>query len=131
MSRKGDYEVGYGKPPVATRFKKGQSPYPQGRAKGSRNLAQLIERELDQPLTITENGRRRSITKREAVAKQLVNRAVAGDPKAMPFLAQGRHGEAGPDGGEGTTPVLADEDQKVLLTALQRLRSSTPGEGQG
>jgi len=130
MPRKGDYEIGYGKPPVATRFQRGRSGNPQGRAKGSRNLAQLIERELDQPLTITENGRRRSITKREAVAKQLVNKAVAGDPKAMPFLAQGRHGEAEPDGGQATTSVLADEDQKVLLTALQRLRSTTSGEGQ-
>lgn len=131
MSRKGDYEVGYGKPPVATRFRKGRSGNPQGRGKGSRNLAQLIERELDQPLTITENGRRRSITKREAVAKQLVNKAVAGDPKAMPFLAQGRHGEAEPDGGQAAAPVLADEDQKVLLTALRRLRSEPSGEAQG
>ena len=39
MSRdkKGDYTVGYGKPPTATRFKKGQSGNPKGRPKGSRN----------------------------------------------------------------------------------------------
>lgn len=32
-----DYEVGYGKPPAETRFKKGQSGNPNGRPKGSRN----------------------------------------------------------------------------------------------
>jgi hypothetical protein len=34
---KGEYEVGYGKPPAAHRFKKGQSGNPKGRTKGSKN----------------------------------------------------------------------------------------------
>lgn len=31
------YDVGYGKPPVATRFKQGQSGNPKGRPKGAKN----------------------------------------------------------------------------------------------
>ena len=34
-----DYEVGYKKPPIHTRFKPGVSGNPKGRPKGTKNLA--------------------------------------------------------------------------------------------
>jgi hypothetical protein len=74
--------VGYGKPPQHTRFKKGESGNPTGRPKGSKNLTTLLEKELKQRVVITENGRRRSITKQEAMVKHLVNKAVFGRPPA-------------------------------------------------
>ena len=58
-----NYAVGYGKPPLHTRFKKGQSGNVHGRPKGSRNLAGVLERELNSPVTINENGQRKTITK--------------------------------------------------------------------
>jgi len=65
--------VGYGRPPVATRFRKGVSGNPRGRPKGSRNFATIVAATLGERLTITENGRRKRITKLEAavnVARQ-------------------------------------------------------------
>jgi len=81
--RRQAYSVGYGKPPLHSRFKPGQSPNPKGRPRGSKNIATLLERALTERVTITENGKRRSITKLEASFKQLVNRAASGDLLAM------------------------------------------------
>jgi hypothetical protein len=77
------YEVGYGKPPRAHQFKPGQSGNTKGRRLGSRSLAALVAHELDQPITINENGATRRISKRQAVAKQLTNKIILGDPRAL------------------------------------------------
>ena len=78
-----DYEVGYGKPPRHTRFAKGQSGNPRGRPKGSENAARLARRILDEKIVIRENGKRRTITRREAMLKQLANKGVMGDLRSI------------------------------------------------
>jgi hypothetical protein len=82
---KGPYEVGFGKPPRSSQFKLGQSGNPDGRPRGAKNFANAIEQELDTRVTVTENGRRRRISKREVIAKHLVNKAASGDLKAIPL----------------------------------------------
>ena len=77
------YEVGRGKPPKHAQFKKGQSGNPSGRPKGALNRASLIAQVLAEKVTVTENGRRRTITKFEAAVKQAVHRAISGDPRAI------------------------------------------------
>ncbi len=74
-----DYEVGFGKPPKSTQFKKGQSGNPRGRPKGSLNLATTLKRELNEKVMVAENGRQRTVSKGEAAIKQLVNRAAQGE----------------------------------------------------
>ena len=88
MSRnnRSDYEVGYGKPPRNTQFKKGQSGNPRGRPSGSKNLATLVSVALNEPVIVVENGGRRKITKREAIIKQLVNRSTKADWRAIKIL---------------------------------------------
>jgi len=81
-----EYAVGFGKPPRHTRFCKGQSGNPKGRPRGAKNLATLMEKVLKEPVVISENGKRRRITKREALIKQLVNKAIAGDPRSIKLL---------------------------------------------
>ena len=46
--KKGDYEVGYGKPPRHTRFKRGRSGNPRGRHPGSRNLSTVLSEALNE-----------------------------------------------------------------------------------
>src|SRR5215813_14255407 len=81
-----DYEVGYGKPPHHTRFKRGQSGNPRGRPRGSKNLSTLLSEALNEPVIVAENGTRRKITKRQAIIKQLVNQSAKADWRATKIL---------------------------------------------
>ena len=79
-------EVGYGRPPLHSRFKPGRSGNPRGRPKGARNLACEVASILGERVTVTENGQRKRITKLQAAIKQLVNRAASGEPRATKLL---------------------------------------------
>lgn len=80
------YEVGYKKPPKATRFVKGRSGNPNGRPKGTLNLATTVNKALAETVTIIEQGRRKKISKLDATIKGMINRAVKGDAKAVQQL---------------------------------------------
>jgi Family of unknown function (DUF5681) len=80
------YEVGYGKPPLHTRFRKGQSGNPKGRGKGTKNFATIFMKAMSQSVTITENGKRRKISKLDAAVTQLANDAARGDKKAIQLV---------------------------------------------
>ena len=77
--RDGDYEIGYGKPPRRARFQKGRSGNPRGRPRGARNLSTFFNEVLNEPVIVAENGRRRKITKGEAIVTQIVNHAAKGE----------------------------------------------------
>jgi Family of unknown function (DUF5681) len=85
-SRTRDYEVGYGKPPDHTRFKRGRSGNPRGRPSGSKNLSTLLGEALSERVIVAENGGRRKITKRQAIITQLVNRSAQADLRAIKIL---------------------------------------------
>ena len=82
----GDYEIGYGRPPRATRFVKGRSGNPRGRPRGAKSFTALLSDKLNEPVTVAENGGRRKISKREAIVTQLVNRSAAADFRAIKIL---------------------------------------------
>lgn len=119
MSDEHPYKVGYGRPPLHTRFQKGRSGNPRGRPKGSRNLATLIAKALDRRVAVNENGRRRTISSREAIIAELVNRSVAADLKAIAMLFRWMQ-EAEPPAEEFTA-----SDQEVIAGMIARL--SPPG----
>jgi hypothetical protein len=82
-----DKEIGYKKPPRQTQFKPGQSGNPNGRPKKkTTTFGESIERELNSRITVNEGGKRRQITKLQAIAKQQTNKAVNGDHKATVFV---------------------------------------------
>lgn len=81
-----DDKVGYCKPPKHSQFKPGQSGNPRGRPRKNRSIEAMIKRELDQFVTMTEGGRELRISKREAIVKQFVNRAIKGDPKPLQLM---------------------------------------------
>jgi len=85
MSETGrQYAANYRKPPVHTRFRKGQSGNPRGRP--AKNLPALLAAARNEKVTVTENGKRRQVTKREAVIAQLVNNSASAELRATKML---------------------------------------------
>ena len=122
-----NYDVGYGKPPRHSQFGKGLSGNPRGRAKGSRNLSTLLDSALDERVIVSENGKRKRISKREAILKQLVNKAASGDPKSIQMLltelrlVEGRQ--------PSVESMLLDEtDREVIRQLYERLHESNQNE---
>lgn len=72
-------KVGYKKPPKETQFKPGVSGNPSGRKKRSMTLFELVDKECNAKIVVSENGNQVKITKKAAVAKQIVNKAVKAD----------------------------------------------------
>ncbi|CUH41201.1 DUF5681 domain-containing protein [Ruegeria atlantica] len=81
-----DYEVGYGKPPKATRFQKGRSGNPKGRPKGAKGVNASLKRELEAKITVREGNHEARISKAEAIAKRLTAGALKGDTKLLMAL---------------------------------------------
>jgi hypothetical protein len=118
----GDYKVGPGKPPLHTRFKKGQSGNPRGRQ--PKDLPALLVAALNQPVTVTENGRRRQVTKREAVIAQLVDKSTGADLRATKMLLdilKDIEKQAGPPPTPKPAPFTA-ADEEVIENLFARLR---------
>ena len=112
--------VGYGRPPMMTRFRPGKSGNPRGRPKGARNLSTIVAAALSERVAINENGRRRRITKLEAAVKQLVNRAASGEARATQLLlALVQANEARPARQDASQ--LGDADTIVMAELTRRL----------
>ena len=88
-------KVGPGKPPRHTRFKPGQSGNPNGRPKGAKNFAAILQQQLRKMVTITVDGKPRRMTVQEVIARRLANDSMKGTTKAMELLIKLTSGQIG------------------------------------
>lgn len=93
------YEVGYGKPPVATRFRKGQSGNPNGRRKGAKakspipalndeRLKTIVLEEAYRSITINDPSGTIDIPMAQAVVRSLAVNAAKGNQRAQRVFTQ-------------------------------------------
>jgi hypothetical protein len=119
---KRNYEIGYGKPPIHTRFQRGQSGNPRGKPAGAKTLKTLVSEALNQLVVINEDGRQRKVTKREAIATKLVDRSASADFRAIKILLdvlrdiEGRGEETSAE-----TSSFSAADEKVMAQLRERL----------
>ena len=118
-----DYKVGPGRPPLHTRFRKGQSGNPGGR--GKKQLSALLADALNEPVFVTIDGERRKTTKREAVVLQLVDKSTSADLRATKMLfdmmkdAEQKAGVAAPP---PEPRRLSEADKEVVQQLVERIR---------
>ncbi|MDX6713174.1 MAG: hypothetical protein QOH96_4190 [Blastocatellia bacterium] len=115
-------EVGFGKPPKHTRFRKGVSGNLNGRPKGSRNLATVLARALREKVVVNENGRRRTMSKLDAAVAQLVNQSASGDLVALRQL-MALAGSIENQTTDSPEKNLTEADSKVMQGVLKRIES--------
>lgn len=115
--------VGPGNPPLHTRFVLGVSGNPKGRPRKERSLIKLIEAELDAEIQITENGTAQRLSKREALAKRLVNNALKGDAKDVTALIR-----LIGSGSESQASGMDTVDPATVLAYLQRATAQGGGQ---
>jgi hypothetical protein len=85
--RPGDpYDVGFGKPPKQTRFKKGRSGNPNGRPRKKPDFYLELTRVLRENVTITVDGELQRVTVQQALLKRLRDQALRGEVWAGKLL---------------------------------------------
>jgi hypothetical protein len=85
---KGDYDVGYRRPPRHSRWRPGQSGNPKGRPKGARNLRTEIQAVLGEMVQVKRGGKVIRVSAQMAALLRLLEKALNGDIRALNvFLA--------------------------------------------
>jgi hypothetical protein len=117
-----EYRVGYGKPPLESRFKKGNS----GGGRRARNLKTRLCAALEERVVVTtEGGRRRRIAKADLGIAKLADKFAKGNASAAKLLLGlllELERRAPPEPGE--RPPSEEADRIVIERLRARLLSS-------
>lgn len=116
------FEIGYKRPPKSGQFKSGKSGNPKGRPKGSSNLLTVLEKELGQSIVVNESGKKKTVTRLQAMVKRLVAGALQGEARALLTLVDilrrtGKLAEVTQDS------LLPDNYEALLEDYVNRSRS--------
>lgn len=113
----GDHKVGYGRPPLATRFRPGTSGNPSGMRKAKPTLSQRLDRILAESVSVTDGGQSKRMTKEEVFLRQMVTRAIGGDRQFGRLLLdylERRHENAPAGAATATDEFLMSELVSIL-----------------
>ena len=114
-------KVGYKNPPKQSRFKPGQSGNPSGRPKKKLTPMEVFFAELNKPIAVKEGGRKRRVTRMQALLMKTYSDAMAGDPSSR-RIVYGIIERRSASTGE-TAPVdLSADDEAILQAFLEQHR---------
>lgn len=116
------YTVGYKKPPVHSRWRKGQSGNPRGPKKRVKSLHTIVREVMTEPVKIRTGGREQIMSRAQALVLKTVEAASKGNDRALDKLLR-LFAAAMPDDGGGV--AAAGSEQQLSATdeaTLQALR---------
>jgi hypothetical protein len=118
-----DYAVGYGRPPLGSRFKPGMSGNAKGRPKGRKNLKTLIRQAMTAKISVQEGSSTRRVSKIVGVVLRQLQSALKGNDRAamavvkiamqMGFLEEA-------DSNPAEAAELSPADEQILQELLSR-----------
>lgn len=113
--KKDDYEVGYGKPPKSSQFKKGQpSPNPKGRPRKEALLSAAIREALGDDVTVNaKDGSKYKMKAAKAIGKKVVGQAASGDVSSQRLLLSLEKADAGRGQGGDAKGMLEQEPDEA------------------
>jgi hypothetical protein len=113
--------VGYGRPPVGSRFKPGTSGNPKGRPKGAKNLKTQIEDAFTAKISIQVGEKTIRVSRLEGVLLRLMQSALRGDGKsAMTILKIAQQLGILEDGGDPSEISFSREEQQIWNELIKR-----------
>jgi hypothetical protein len=117
MSRSGKgYEIGRGRPPKATQWKKGKSANPGARSSPRPiGLLEMIDKLLLTHVKITIDGVSKRVTTLEAILAQLWSKGIAGDRRASAVYLRCR----------ALVPQVADGKVQITFADSEYTRTFT------
>jgi uncharacterized protein DUF5681 len=121
-----NYPVGYRRPPVEHRFKRGQSGNPSGRPKGVRNFTSDLREELAELVSIKDGDGSAQVTRQRAIVKAVVNAALEGDQRAATIVF-GWSSRAFGSEPEPETDESDPDDQAIAEASAERQRKRDGG----
>lgn len=116
-------EVGFKKPPLHSRFKKGCSGNSKGRPKGTKNLRTDLAEVLQERITVTEGDRKVRMSKQRAIVMTLVAKTLKGDLRSANTLLNTMfRALVNEDAGEDVDQPLDANDQELMAVLKARLQ---------
>ena len=103
---------GYGHPPDEFKYKPGQSGNKNGRPKNARGLKAITKKLLSEKVAISTGGRRKKVSRIEALVMKLIEQASKGDIRALQALMS-LYTQAAP---EDFSPHETDAASEMPLT---------------
>ena len=112
-----DGAVGYGRPPMGSRFKPGRSGNPKGRPRGAKNRKKILEEIANEMHWVVEGDERQRRSTLELVLLSLRNRSIEGNVKAFravhELLAKYGSRKASKSGGYLIVPGMVTEEEWI------------------
>jgi Family of unknown function (DUF5681) len=113
--------VGYGRPPVHTRFPPGKSGNPDGSRKKSKDLNARLKKAAEEKVEVQEGGRKRKVKKIDLAMTQMMNKAAQGQPTFVKMaLKEFQSAEASEP--SAMPHELSDSDLEVITLVIRRIR---------
>jgi hypothetical protein len=115
-----DYEVGYGKPPKHTQFRKGQSGNPKGRPRGAKGLSTIARETMTEKMPVRAGGVEKKMPRIEALLFRMFELAMKGNMRAAAEIMK-LYAAAVPNVSGSENAPSADELTATDLAMLAQL----------